>query len=761
MKTFGTFCLMPCLCLLLIGSANAQIKGLFEKEEPVFNATILPTAEPGTVRLVFYFTHSKASSIETSFWLRDEGTSMSGNGSLVLLRGLRETYNRQQDTLIVTGLNDQHFYTFGVDYRSPGFMSSKFTTTPLKSGYRYESPAAKPVEKTEEPRPTSTATTMPCQNPDLFVQIQPGGYCGAENRPAVQLQCVNCEQTNWTFDVQVRTSASGWISLRTDGERHTATGTGIRVEPLCALEPGTYYVRVLSQGAGCPNTVTHNVGSFVTIGNQNPPAEFQERSVSTSTPNPAGSVVNPALEKEIPTLPDTCAVQAQAVLQGRILKGTLQLTSGSPCGSFYPFAVVHYVHPGYRDLISKPITLVPGAAMPFEFLLDERDVSRNIQTLQVISYARQQPGAEGIPMSAFWIKATNGNALSATTNQPTATTSARNPNPVEQTPPSYQAQSNAVKNNPPAPDPRSATVHTKPYDESIFTEELETVSVKASDPNCTPIQDLNVVFFNNQQGQGDRPLYITWMNPRCCQEDGCKYTIWAGENPDKLRILVEGSKRGVFIRELLQDLMSTDTYIEVSVKTTNGNRKAAYVLGKGSLYGIEALADYRDRLKPPTSDQLATQSGTERPNMSVEKSGTSSSATPNNNPTATGNSNLTARTPVTYDQPQKPLSNFQPCKYAREILVIGERPARIGTPVTIQYDFSDPNYRYTLYLQPAGTTDWVLAPGVKEAQENPVFQLNIKPYHAGKYAILVHKAAANWGCIAAPLEQAIAIQVSK
>lgn len=733
--------LIPIISLLLVFQANAQIKGLFEKEEPVFNASIIPTAERGTVKLVFYFTHSKASSIETSFWLRDEGTGMSSAGGNTLVRGLRETYNRQQDTITITGLQDQHFYTFGIDYRSSGFISSKFETATLKSGYRYESGATSNVNDAQLTQQETKAT--PCQNPDLFVQIQASGYCGKENRPAVQIQCMNCEGKNWEFDVQLRTATTGWISLRADGSSQTASGGGIRVEPLCTLEPGTYYVRVLAKGANCATPITHNVSSFVNIeerGYNNQNITLQERSVTMG------------IEKDIPTLPDTCEVRAQASLQGKILKGTLQLANNSTCSAYYPYALVHYVHPGHRDLSTRPIALIAGASVPFEIMLDDRDLNRNIHTMQIVTYARQNPNGEGIPMSAFWIKAND--ALSLAANNQTTTLPPDNQSDAIQI---YDNRTvttgNSIQGNPPA----SANEAT--YEDISLIEDFQTINVKATDLNCNQIQDLNVVFFSNQQGQADRPLYITWMNPRCCQEDGCKYTVWAGENPDRLRILVEGSKRGVFIRELLQDLLSTDTYIEISVKTSNGSRKAAYVLGKGALYGIEALADYRDQLRPQQSDALTAQVDS-KPQLSIKGEPTPPASM--DQPMVGGD--LKHRTPVTtftYAKAQRDVTNYSPCKYARELLVIGDRPAAHGNQVKIQYDFSDKEYRYTLYLQPENATDWFVAPGTKEMQENPVFNLNITPQHAGKYVLLVHKATSSWGCLAMPLDQAIEIKVNK
>ncbi len=728
------------ISLLFSLQASAQIKGLFEKEEPVFNATLLPGEAPGSVKLVFYFTHSKANSIEASVWVRDEGTGMSMVGSNRLVRGLKETYNRQQDTIMISGLNEQHFYTFGVDYRTPGFMSSKFDAAILKSNYRYESQQASPVVKTEQPAQEMVA--QPCQNPDLYVQIKTAGYCGVADRPAVEIQCMNCQGKDWEFDVQLRTATTSWVSLRADGQAQAASGNGIRIEPLCTYEPGTYYVRVLAKGANCPNPITHNVNSFVTITDRQ--ATMQERSVS--------SVVSPIIEKDIPILPDTCIVRAQAVLQGKVLKGTLQLANGSACSAFYPYAVVHYIHPGHRDLASKPIALIAGASVPFELLLDDQDLSRNIHTLQVVSYARQQAGAEGIPMSAFWIKANDAASVAANVSSSQTTTTTVPQQPVQ----NYDLPKSNI------PDNKPTNTQEIPYEDISLTEDFQTISVKASDPNCNQIQDLNVVFFNNQLGQGDRPLYVTWMNPRCCQEDGCKYTIWAGENPDKLRILVEGSKRGVFIRELLQDLLSTDTYIEVSVKTENGNRKAAYVLGEGAMYGIEPIADYRDRLRPQQSDALMAQVDSKQmPTTTIKEAPVASPPINMDHPSVGGDLANRGGIVAAYEKPQKDIANYSPCKYAREILIVGDRPSALGNQIKIQYDFSDPAYRYTLYLQPEGATDWVLAPGTKESQENPIFNLNITPLHAGKYAILVHKATSTWGCLAAPLDQAIEIKVSK
>ncbi|RQH18182.1 hypothetical protein D5R40_33025 [Okeania hirsuta] len=60
-----------------------------------------------------------------------------------------------------------------------------------------------------------------------------------------------------------------------------------------------------------------------------------------------------------------------------------------------------------------------------------------------------------------------------------------------------------------------------PYESSVdatlMEETFNTVNVTASDPNCTPIQDLNLVF------DGPRstiPLYIAWLNPAVARRKG-------------------------------------------------------------------------------------------------------------------------------------------------------------------------------------------------------------------------------------------------
>ncbi|MDX1942954.1 MAG: hypothetical protein SFU99_20490 [Saprospiraceae bacterium] len=715
MRKIITFFLLSAIGVFGNTPATAQIKGLFDKEAPEFRASIIPTQEEGTVQLVFYFTHSKASALEGSIWLKDQGTSLVGNGESRMIRGMQAINNRQQDTLLIRGLNNLHFYTFGIDYKTTSLVSSKFESKVLVDSYRYEySKNNQPqlavkegnTNKTisQQPKPTITS----CQNPNLYVQVSPDGYCGADDRPAITIQCVNCQQSNWEFSVELRNAnaSSDWQPLRFDGKMQYASGNAPRTEPLCNARPGVYYVRVIARGENCPNPVVHNVGEAIAIADKSVALESNSSNTLSSQTTPKNGII----------LPDTCAVMARAFLYGNTIRGSVELAAGSPCGAFNPYAEVHYVHPGYRDIAANPVQLKAGAIAPFEIVLDERDLNRNIQTIQVVTYIQPQAG-QSIPMSSFWIKTgvpdnltsknpVNGN-LSASSNQ--------------SMPESFRKE--------------------ELFETPSITQDIETISVKASDPNCTPIQELSLVYMS---GQPDKPLYISWLNPRCCQTDGCQYSIWAGENPDRLRILVDGSKRGSVIKELLPEMLPNDRYIEIVVNTSNGNRKAAYVLGEGPKYGIEEILAYRDRLNPQKSDALVIKKET-------------------NIKTGEVSGDLAARgfpgTAFEFTKPQNPIEDYQPCKYQRETLMVGDKPVEIGKKVTIQYDFDDKDYRYTLYLQPEGSSEWVIAPGTEELQKMPRFDLDIMPYHSGKYMVLARKVNSNWGCLAAPLEKAIEVKV--
>lgn len=720
MKKLITCSLLLSASLFFATQAIGQIKGLFDKEEPEFRATIVPNAEEGTVLLVYYYTHSKATSLEASLWMKDQGTSLAGSGENKLLRGLQEIGNRQQDTLVINGLKNLHFYSFGIDYKTTTLVSSKFESKVLVGSYRYEFTSKNQPQPTVREEMTSkavepqikTSNNNPCQNPNLYVQVENNGYCGLEDRPAIVIQCVNCQQTNWEFSVEVRNANSldDWRPLRFDGKSQPASGNAPRTEPLCTVKPGVYYVRVLASGENCPTPVVHNVGTAVAIADRNVVMETTQPTYLPQVSNNTSSQI----------LPDTCITMARAFLYGNTLRGSVELAAGSPCGSLNPFAEVHYVHPGYRDIAAPPVNLKPGAIAPFEITLDDRDLNRSIQTIQVVTYIRPNVSTPPIATSAFWIKATD-------------------PGTVAIKGPNNQNLSASADNNPLPESFRKEELFESPS----MTQDIETISVKASDPNCTPVQELSLVYMS---GQPDKPLYISWLNPRCCQTDGCKYSIWAGETPDRLRILVDGSKRGSVIKELLPDMLPTDRYIEIVVNTSNGNRKAAYVLGEGPKYGIEEIIAYRDRINPPKSDPI----------VATKETTIKSGSTIGGDLTARG---LPETAAFEYIKPQNPIEEFQPCKYQRETMVVGDKPAEVGKKLMIQYDFADKDYRYTLYLQPEGSTEWVIAPGTEELQKNPRFDLDIMPFHAGKYIVLVKKANSNWGCLAAPLEKAIELKV--
>lgn len=719
MRKIAILCTVLAFSLFVVTVASAQIKGFFDKEEPDFRATILPTEEAGTVLLVFYFTHSKINALEGSLWMKDQGTSLSGSGEPTMLRGLQTLGNRQQDTLRISGLKQMHFYTFGIDYKTSTLVTSKFESKVLVGSYRYEyvpganapsQPTAREELATKSP---ARPTTVPCQNPDLYVQVDPNGYCAADDRPAIRLQCQNCTGTEWTFSVELRNANTNedWRPLRTDGRMQIAAGNAPRTEPLCTLRPGVYYARVLAQGENCSTPVIHNVNSAIAIA---------DRSVLLETTSASQPSQQTQMTAKSPTaLPDTCVVMARAGLYGNTIRGTVELAANSPCGTLAPFAEVHYVHPGYRDIAAEPVQLRAGAIAPFEIVLDERDLKRSIQPIQVVTYVKPDPYLQPFPMGAFWIKA------GEPAQQPATTLAAKTP----------------INTN--APALPQAYSREELFDTPSISQDIETISVRASDPNCTPIQELSLVYMS---GQPDKPLYISWLNPRCCQSEGCRYSIWAGETPDRLKLLIEGSKRGAVIKELLPDMLSTDHYIEIVVNTSNGNRKAAYVLGEGPKYGIEEILAYRDRLNPQKSDPVV-----------MEKTTNAQTGEVSGDLVARGVP--AANTAFEYAKPQNPISDFQPCKYERETLVLGDKPIEPGKKLLIQYDFSDKNYRYTLYFQPEGNTEWVLAPGTSELQKEPRFDLDITPYHAGKYIVLVRKANSTWGCLATTPEKAVEVKV--
>lgn len=102
--------------------------------------------------------------------------------------------------------------------------------------------------------------------------------------------------------------------------------------------------------------------------------------------------------------------------------------------------------------------------------------------------------------------------------------------------------------------------------------------------------------------QFDWLFYLSWFSLCCCQEEGCKYIVWAGFILEKFSFVVIGQKVGVQVSEILNNLFVCYNYFEVVVEIINGVCKAVYVLGSGFIYGIEVVLDYYDQFKLQKSD---------------------------------------------------------------------------------------------------------------------------------------------------------------
>ena len=746
LATFVFLLLVGLLGTMPLHAQNDLLKGIFEKEAPVFTTTVIPTQEKGKVRLAVYFTHSKLNELEISFWIKDMGTLLTGKGSKQLVRSLGRLGNRQQDTITISGLREQHVYTIGADFRRPKSLSAKFSSQELKNGYRYayREPSrvstARVVDAMSKSSVPSTPVrpTVNCEDPIIEVKIDAAGYCGTDNRPAVLVQCVNCQGKEWEFSVEVRSQKGPWMPLRYDGKRQPAVGMSLRTEPLCTLLPGSYQVQVWAWGQGCPNPIVKSIPTVVTIVDPR-----------TDVPVPAMRQ-SPAVVENTPKLPDTCFVEGQAMVKNKTIDGALLLSPFSPCADMRPYAEIVYVHPGHRNITLDKLPLIPGAKVPFSIPLDERDLGRGIHTIQVVAFVQEGLQSKGVPLESFWLRAYTPEELSASSNN-----SFNNDRPVPPpaSPPSTDAygdpeygqltdfnQSNSSRkgvNDIPPSNTGNEDVYIDP---SLMESTISEVQVTATDPNCTPVQDLRVVFDSNQP---TKPLFMSWLNPRCCQVEGCNYTVWAGPDPKQLSLLTKGKKAGAIISEVLHGTNSRDQYYEVVVETGNGVRKAAYALGVGPLYGIEEISDYHDYLYPPVPARVEGIVA-EQP---MEDAYEVESAVLLN--------------PVT---PQLPISDFETCKYQRKTTVIGEQPAIVGDEVTIKYNFNDNRYQYTLYHQPVGMEEWVIAPGTTELQSSSSFKLKVEPYHAGKYLILTYKPSSGgngWGCLSAPLEDAVRLEVSE
>lgn len=742
---------------------NDVFKGLFGKEPPTFHAVMLPAQAEGAGRMVLYFTHSKLSELEVSIWIKDNGPAFNREGDKKLIRGLKEMGNRRQDTIYLSGLTNQHFYTIGVDYRNPKSLSRAFESEIIKENYRYEYTPPAAVEQEVQPRtpevtesappaqnwqPKTTAPPDPCREANLSVRIEPSGFCQNYDRPAIMIQCVNCEGQQWDFSVEARAEYGDWRPLRSDGQLQTAFGTTVRTEPLCILAPGKYYVRVLAWGEGCKTPTAQIVGASILI------PELQPSSYA-SNPRPAET------QPDTPSLPDTCAVDGRALLTGDIIRGGLRLEAGSPCGNIAPYAEIHYVHPGYRDLTIDRVPLTAGEVVPFQFQLDGRDLGRSIHPIEVIVYSNAAPTLQDIPLSSFWLNTgVERQSMRSTENQTSLTKDGTleeysdNAPRYEEVPPQSQEAGDSYA--------------------SSLSETIDTVGVVASDPNCNGIQNLEMYY---HRAEPEKPVFISWLSPRCCQREGCEYTVWAGPDPQQLRLLVEGSKPGATVSELLQGLQAGDKYFEVVVSTSNGTRKAAYAMGEGPLYGYEDIIAYRDRFNPPSGDPLVLQkdkkevpgsgSVTEAPtelaaSTDDEQYDLDTPAAATREPRSAfawdGNAGREAATPR-FQQPRLPIREFEPCQYHRETEVISNRPLQAGDQVELRYDHDRTGYQYTLYYYVKELDQWVIAPGTEELQSSATFSFQASPEQSGDYIILSYKPSKGWGCLSDPLDNPIKLNI--
>jgi len=581
------------------------------------------------------------------------------------------------------------------------------------------------------------ASAAPCHDPAVLIGIKQQGYCGDADRPAIVVQCTNCEEVNWNFAVEVRAPGEDWRPLRPDGLPQIASGNAQRIEPMCVLAPDSYYVRVQAWGLTCPSKVTRLLGEPVAI---------------TATGSKTFAYAGKAPEGAA-SMPESCKVAGQAVLTGTTIRGWLRLDAASPCRGLNPYATVTYSNPAYRDLPISDLPLQAGVEVPFQFELDARDLARSQHPIEVLVYSGMGIAAQQVPLASYWLHAEPEQVASAVT--PRAT-------------PPVQAF------------PALATGEEAPA-EPMLQETFDTIGVTASDPNCNGIQDIKIVY---HPVSPDEPNYISWLSPRCCQEEGCAYAVWVGSDPDRVRLLVKGTKPGAVIREVLPGLLPGDDYFEVVMETSNGVRKAAFVTDEGPIYGLEEVIAYRDRWNQdmPKSDSLVF---VKSPGAMLPQEPATKEVTPYQPPgqathyEASTNSWMGAEDPsiptirsgpspsmpalvevTQLREPLIPVSTFSPCRYDRDVTMTGDQQIRRGERVTIKYDHSREGYLYTLYFRPETSNEWVIAPGTQELQEKPEFHLNAQPYHSGSYLILTYKPSKKWGCLSSTLEAPVKLSVT-
>ncbi|MEM6697882.1 MAG: hypothetical protein AAF599_05775, partial [Bacteroidota bacterium] len=615
--------------------------------------------------------------------------------------------------------------------------------------------------KIETPRASNTEfaskniepqTIDNCQNPRIRLSIKSSGYCQDGGMPALLIQ--NSVDQNWEFTIERRASFGYWQSIFGEGKRLKAKGAITRTEPLCLLTNGSHELRVMAWGEGCATPVVKVLREPVSVGNGIAVTTQLEKIEE------APSQYN-FLAKSPKKMPDTCLVRGDATLTGNQVSGYVELDRSSPCGTWSPYAMIRYVHPGHRDIVLEPMRLEQGEKVEFTMTLDEYDLDRTIHPINVLTYIHEgrhtsrMGGQEDQLVSAFWIRPENRNPEASVALNPPPVPPAANNNlntDFETIPKEIPAQSIVPQtqyvnpNSSPETQAKSVQKELPTYDEYAMTQEVNTVNVTASDPNCTQIHDLQLVYDLQRSKQ---PLYISWLSPRCCQEGGCEYTIWAGKKPDQLSLVMKGYKGGSKIQELLNPNQSDATYYEVVVKTSNGNRKAAYVVGEGAKYGVEEVLAYHDQFNVPKSDALVVK----------ETTNTTGKAT-----TASFEWNASAELYTTpenynYQQPELPITDFLTCKYTNDIRLIGDNPIHVGDEIIIKSNYNRPGYVFTLYQKPEGREDWVIAPGTRELQEKPTFNIKVGKYHSGNYMILLHKEDKNWGCLSKELSASLEIEV--
>lgn len=738
--------------------ANAQIEELLERETPQFQLTILPLGEEGSIEIEVYFSHSRLSNLEASFWMIARGDNRLNNGVQKMIAPLQRMNNREPAIIKIEGLKNNDFYAFGIDYRriSP-ILNTKFTTRLLQEGYQYQyTPISNNITNTREEniifsnKEFSNKNIIECESPKLTLQIESEGYCQDNTMPAILIN--NPINQMWEFTIETRTQNTDWRPLLPSGKRQKAEGAVTRIEPLCLLNSGIHSLRVLAWGEGCTRPVIIEAQQPILIG-----AAY----AYTST-DKADIPTNYELPRVVPTptLPDTCIVRGKAEIIGNSLVGSVELDKYSLCGTFSPYTIIRYVNPSHRDLVLEPIPLELGKSVAFEFKLEAQDLARTIHPVNVITYIRDHATKEDRIMSAFWIRSNQPKLSDIVVHSDqkedneilTRTYTDRPINP----PVDLTAKSPNTTTSNRSEDMTGAPKSYK-HGEPTIEEEINTFSVVATDPNCTPINDLRMVYDLNRS---NKPLYISWINPRCCQEDGCEYTVWSGKTPDQLNLVIKGFKPGAVIKEILDPNRTEDTYYEVVVKTKNGNRKAAYLIGEGAKYGIEEILEIHDRYKPVKSDSLKfIKANQDKANVAPKstftpKSGSSGATFRWDDDSNASTSTQPVKADINYVKPKLPITKFQPCKSQEQIQVVAkQQPIQVGDKITIQYNYDREGYKYTLYFQPEHNTEWVIAPQTQELSSKAQFTFQVDKQHFGDYKMLLYKVDKGWGCLTPALSE--------